>query len=373
MLFQTLLIVGLLLLGIFLTSAKKVFGNKLYLLISFFTLFILSAFRSINIGNDTEDYLYMFQNFGQSQDIFGIDTRIEIGYVALNKVLFLISSNPLILFGVTSAFVIGVFMLFMYKNSNIFWFSVFLFINLRIYYFTLSGIRQAIALAIILISYKFIKERKPIPFSLLVLLASSFHASAIFFFLVYPLSKIKYSKKVMLMYTFVGGVLFLTFNYTIGIILNILPQYENYLSSSYFESIKLASIIDFIIILLIFLFGLFTSHRFLSSADRRLVEENSKNSSGSSSLNILLHIISLAVMITFIAINGAVIKRAALYFFMFAVIFIPYTIQNIKNKKVRVLTLYLIFVLVFAYNLIILIYRPEWQRVYPFEFFWQLK
>lgn len=365
MLFHILLILILLMLGLALTYNNQKLGNKVYLFIAFAVLYIISTFRSSNIGNDTTEYFYMFQKFGQAINVLELDTTIELGYVLFNKFLYSISPNPMILLAVTSAFVLGTVALFIYKNSPMAWLSIFLFINFRIYYFTLSGIRQSIALAIILISYKFIKERKPIIFSLLIILASFFHASALIFIIVYPLSKINFSKVVMWLYLAVGIFFFITFNYFIDIIFKIFPKYQVYLYSDYFENVRLASFVDFSIIFIIFIFGLMFKFNNLKLAER--IKSNSNEEK-----NILFTIISIAVIVTLIAINASIIKRAAFYFFIFVIIYIPITIKEIKNKKVRILVTYSILVLATLYNIIILVYRPEWQHVYPFEFFWNL-
>lgn len=129
------MIIGLLLLIALIFSSRETSQNKKpYLWLAFMILFFISAFRSIDIGNDTVTYVMMFERFGSSSNIFELDTSIEIGYTMLNKILYLISTNPLILFIITSAFILGAFMNFIYKNSNIVWLSIFLFINLRIYW-----------------------------------------------------------------------------------------------------------------------------------------------------------------------------------------------------------------------------------------------
>ena len=71
---------------------------------------------------------------------------------------------------------------FIYRNSAKPFLSVMLLMTLEFYRFSLSGLRQTMALAVIIgLSYEYILERKPIAFILSVILAALFHSSAILF------------------------------------------------------------------------------------------------------------------------------------------------------------------------------------------------
>ena len=64
-------------------------------------------------------------------------------------------------------------------------FFLFLFATMGIFTFMFTGTRQCMAMSICLMSFCFIKNRKIIPFILTVLLAFTFHKSAIFFLISY--------------------------------------------------------------------------------------------------------------------------------------------------------------------------------------------
>ncbi|MEK0174679.1 EpsG family protein [Tetragenococcus halophilus] len=361
------IIVLFFLLGTFINDSKLKNGNKIYLFITFFVLYIMSAFRSINIGNDTRDYFLMYENFGRTDNILSMPSDIEVGYRVLNKFLYSLNPSPVLLTSITSLFVLGSIFFFIYKNSEIPWLSVMLFINLRTFYFTLSGIRQSIALAIILISYKYLKQGNFWKFVSLVILASTFHTSSLLFLIIYPMSRMRVKQKIIALYFGVSVVFFFILERILPLILNFIPKYQSYLSSSYFESVKLASILNFLVSFSILLFGFFVL-KYVKS--KRKV--NNELGILSVNSNLLLHIMLLSTAFNFIAINGSIIKRAGLYFSVFAIIYIPNLIKKIKDKNIKILIIYLILVLSLAYNLVILIYRPEWQRVYPYELFWDV-
>lgn len=62
---------------------------------------------------------------------------------------------------------------------------------LYIFTFILQGLRQSVAMAVVLISFRYVHERKPAKFLLLIALAYLFHQSAVVFLLAYPLTKLK--------------------------------------------------------------------------------------------------------------------------------------------------------------------------------------
>lgn len=346
-------------------------NKKQFLWLAFIVLFIVSAFRSINVGSDTKVYASMFRLYGEANTLLDLNTRIELGYILYNRLLYWVYSEPIILFIVSSAFILGVQLKFIYRNTSLIWLSVLLFINLRLYYFTLNGLRQSIAMAIILLSYEYLKKKRLFPFVLVVCIASLFHYTAVIFLFMYPLSKIKFSRKLILIEMIIGVAIIGVFNIFIEVVLRFLPVYQSYLSSVYFDGqIQVASILNFLIAILIFLMGWSVkSYRLkLNTYEKRepICEKQFET-------NLLFHIIFLSAITSLIAIQASILSRVAYYFFMFAVIFIPKVVATIKNKNRKIIIIYLIFVISLANNIIVLIYRPEWQHVYPYEFFWQIR
>lgn len=80
-------------------------------------------------------------------------------FYSFMKILTYISEDPQFMLIITSVIVALSFSIFIYKNSINPLMSFIMFIGLRYYSFTLTGLRQAIAWSIILISYQFIKEK----------------------------------------------------------------------------------------------------------------------------------------------------------------------------------------------------------------------
>jgi hypothetical protein len=143
---------------------------------SLLPLFLYGAFR-INFGLDYETYETYFdgvKSFGNESD-----DRMEIGYMYLNKIL---PSFRSLLIIQSALLCLTYYYLFKwYVPSRHSWLGfLLLFLNgpLTIF-FMLSGIRNGIAISILILSTRFIHQRKIIPFAILTCLAYLFHNSVI--------------------------------------------------------------------------------------------------------------------------------------------------------------------------------------------------
>ncbi len=89
--------------------------------------------------------------------------------------------------------------LFLYKYSDNYILSIYLFITSGCFLWLVNGFRQFLAVAFILFFVDWIKERKTIPFLIVVILAYYIHSSAILWIPVYFLINLKpWSKKFIL-------------------------------------------------------------------------------------------------------------------------------------------------------------------------------
>ena len=69
--------------------------NKILLLVLIVVMSLLPAFRSIDVGTDTSNYVEMFQQFGSSNFYELFEYPTEKGYVLLNYFSSYLSSNYL--------------------------------------------------------------------------------------------------------------------------------------------------------------------------------------------------------------------------------------------------------------------------------------
>lgn len=152
----------------------QVYPKRIFFLFAFMPLFCISAFR-YGVGVDFYSYSWIFD----ALNITGEDTHVEIGYVALNRLIGFFSLDSASLFVVTTAIILVFFAIGISENSNNITLSLYLFITLGYFFYSMISIRHFMALAIYFFAQKYMKSQQLIPFLTLILLASSFHKIAL--------------------------------------------------------------------------------------------------------------------------------------------------------------------------------------------------
>ncbi|QWU15125.1 EpsG family protein [Paenibacillus sophorae] len=349
-------------------------AKKIFVLLSFTQLFIISAFRGVNIGVDTKTYISYFYNIRFIDFTNLKNIPLEKGYVLLNYFLHFFSHSGMILLIVVSFITIGLIMAFIYKHSQIIWLSVYLFITLMYFYSSMNIMRQYLAISILLFGITYVRKQKFIPFLVTVILASLFHFTSIVFIIVYLFPRIKFNYK-NIIFTFVLGIgIFFFLEPILFFLIKTFPQYSGYIS--YFESNKIGSILNFLMIFIVFMFSLI----FLKRKKINISVDNNGNF-GISNENVnegaaiytsedklLIYIILTAVIISLLSIRMSILGRVTDYFSIFLIIYIPNFIMKIKYGKLRSLVVLAIMLSSMLYNLIIFLYKPEWYGVTPYSF-----
>ena len=182
----------------------------------FVLLFLLSGFRGETVGGDLKRYLPEFYNVAHSSFAKVFDSGYhEPGYVIFIKLLSLISmDNRSFLLGTALAAMIGPFIL-TYKYSNNPVVSVLLYYAMGYYTNTFNNIRQSLALSVAFCIVPFLVNRKFWKYLIGVLIATSFHYSAIILLIVYPLITRDLSFKRIMVYLASGLVLVYLFTFDI--------------------------------------------------------------------------------------------------------------------------------------------------------------
>lgn len=200
-----------------LNNRNSTIVRSVWCLVLFFGLFFIMALRHPSMGVDLQygsniGYIGRFQFISYQSWDYLWNNRIlsyEKGYVIFNKLISYISNNEQWYLAVC-AFVslLPIFIIYNKYSDNL-PLAICVYMGLTCYSAVFSAIRQAIAIGICFISYFFIKERRIIPFVLLILLAFTFHASAIFFLIAYPAYFFKIPKKFRFVSLIAVGVIFI--------------------------------------------------------------------------------------------------------------------------------------------------------------------
>jgi hypothetical protein len=150
--------------------------------ISFILIALVSAIR-YNYGNDYTSYSEMFDSYSQLSLFTAIDSsRTEVGWVTLCWLFSGLSFQ--IMVAVLTIFESVIFYLLIKNNVEIGkrWLALFLYVfTPNLFLVEMSMMRQALAISIILLSVPYIVKQKIIPAAILVLIAVSFHTSALIF------------------------------------------------------------------------------------------------------------------------------------------------------------------------------------------------
>lgn len=311
-------------------------------------LIFLLAFHSPTLGCDiVGSYVPAFERTGKDF-VFSIDDSIygfELGFMNYMVLIHHIT-NDVQVFLIISSFiiVIPIIYLFYLKSTNVM-FSVLIYTSWYLYYFSFSGLRQCLAISICVIASVFVFKRKIIPFILLVLLASFFHTSAMFFLLAYALYNYKIRTRKIL---FIGVILLIvltTFKNTMLIVADIVfgvdNKYSSHLSSTEYGGVTIA--------IVYFIFMLY--QMYVSKKDNKYI-----------SFLMLLTIIQTTGM------YSQVIPRLAYYFIPFFALSFPEALHSLPQQKRLLAQTSLLFVFIAFF---LMQANSHYLDVTPFKFFWE--
>ena len=156
--------------------------HNIGLFLSAIVLAVVAGIR-YNVGYDYQSYYWYYQS-GQN---IGNGERFQWGFILLNKIAHFLHFSFFDFQFLFACLTIGLLAVFLYKNipagisglGMLYYFSRFFWTR------DLGQIRSSLASVICLYSLKYIKERKPIPFLIVILLAGSIHKGAYIFIFAY--------------------------------------------------------------------------------------------------------------------------------------------------------------------------------------------
>jgi len=183
--------------------------KPIYFIIGGMLLFIIAGFRNFEIGTDLEAYLsYFITNTTKSSE----GANIELVWAFLNRVLYSISNNEQWFIFATSILTLFPIFFFISKESKQPLFSLLLlFLIQNGFCFFMTGIRQSMALSVVIWAFYFFKDKKYLISVGLIVLATGIHATAIFCLLYFAFSFLKIGKrslKIVLLFSVAVGFLF---------------------------------------------------------------------------------------------------------------------------------------------------------------------
>lgn len=326
-------------------------NKRFFVFVASIILFLISALRSITFGTDTIGYVNKYISLSYTslyELLMNVITRTgkDPFFYLFAKVINLTGAN----YQIWLAILAGIFCYSVSKLVSKYsvepYISFIALISLGYFYFSLTGLRQAMALSMIILSYRYLRERELVPFIMMILIGTLFHASAIIFLIAYPSANIKVGLKqgvgiiiaLILAYLFKNEVLIIISYLNMGY------RYENYLNHGASLTIS-----GFIIQFAIYIFCLYFKKDILKSDIKNL-----------SLYNLLFF------GLVFQAFSAVIAEffRVSMYFSIFSIVLIPKAILSVKDKNMKMIIYLSVLLALVAYIF--------WTGSFNgFKFYWQ--
>lgn len=335
------------------TNKKEKKNNSIS--VFFLLMFILLSLRNTKCGIDLINYKYYFKmdsqmSFNNIIEFYSMNG--EVLYHLFNKAVAVITDNFQILLTLIAAICLLPIAILYKKESENPILTIALFLTVAPFSMFFSGLRQSIAMAIVIIAFKFIKKKKLIPYIIMIIIASGFHQSAIFMLILYPLYYAKITKKWLLFIIPLMIAIFIFRNQIFSTIITLSSRYaERY---SVITSTGAYSILILLILFDIYCF-IFT-------------DKDKENQEFIGLRNFLL----LATYIQVFASINSVVMRINYYILLFVPILIPMVCNSssIKYKQIVRLATTVMCMFFICYFFINAYVGSDILNIYPYIPYW---
>ena len=320
------------------------------LAIDFFLLFLLAVFRDEAVGTDYRTYISIFETFLDidynqiTDDYFA--KKGEISFVLLGYVVKQIFSDYIYI--VCASYLIILFFVYKFikKYSLDILVSGFLFFSFSFYNMSLNILREYIAAAIILKSVDYI-NRDWKRFLLCVLIAMTFHKTAVIFVIIYPaLRYIKDARKACIVLLLLCAIIAMFPNQFISLIGDVANYGSKYTTAGNEAEIDLKIFVNSILFLMYYFY---------------YKQFNNKDENAGKWLVMSAFTLGL----NFSAFYFHYINRVFLYFMLPEIVSIPNFINSFNSPRIK-LGLKLLLIIMFSAYYLILIYNTTCYDTVPY-------
>ena len=335
----------------FILKEKK----KLFSILIFFFLIGITTLRSIQIGNDTVIYFNLFESIKNNTYNLNFDLNsFEFGFIVYT---FLISRlfNFRIYLLITNIVILFPYYLFITKYSKNHFLSWFIFFFFGGYSIMVNTIRISMAISIVLIGFYFHLNKNNKLFFISILFSSFFHYTSIinlfsFFILLF---KKNISNFLYYFIFLLSLILLINFNQFILFLVDLFPKYEDYLVSEYFSTTPKLAVFVKIFFQIFLLYPLLLSFKLSTFKDHFYFK---------------LSIIAFFFLV--LALRFNLLTRIADYF-MISFVIVPTIYFDLINFRFRNIYKASFYISIIVWFYLTLIFRPEWNYLFPYKFFWE--
>ncbi len=358
--YHVLLLVSLCLIEVFF-SVFSSSPQKERLLKVFFMglmLFLFAALRGKTVGIDVLGYFIGFETDGRwtvsqiiNADSSYTQSRDPVFHIFLHFLSFISMDPQIMLVAIGLLVALGFSVFVYYQKGNVLIYYI-LFITLRIFPFTLSGLRQAMAMAFVFLAFAALQNRKHILFLILTVVGGLFHETGYIFLLAFPLVKLKSTMVVGVCTIATALINLVTKNRLVaGVAANLFGgRFAGYASTSIgadFEGSTtfLLYVMIFAIVMLFF----------------PILKQSYKDTGA------MFRLASVAMMFSIIGQGMPNMFRIAYYFIFALLSFVPRLIERMFEPKMRIVVIALIVLLMSGQYILL---GPS-AGVDNYVFYWQ--
>lgn len=341
--------------------------KRKFLFFSFGLMILTASLRAPSVGIDLAGhYAIRYEQiaaYSWSQiPQYSAFSTYEIGYCYFCKLLSMINPNIQFYIFVTSAIVYGTIGYLIYNKSQDVILSTILVIFSCQYYMYMNIIRQALAVSVVLIGYMILdKSRRRIPdyikFVFFVLLASTFHDSAILCLVMVAFDRMQFRRKDILIGGCITVVCYVLYSQIFVFVANLISNtngsYITYIENARESvgNINFQSIISLVLTAGAFIIGVYV----LVWKKRKRI--NTQVDSGKKIAllkheSFLLYMCLLATICRLLIFRMNIINRFSYYFIPFIILLYPYAINQFSissNRKIIRTSVYICYGIYFIW------------------------
>ena len=324
--------------------------SRALLFIAFLAMVLVAGLRDQSVGTDSWSYVRYFGWIESIEDFlkYGSNT-FEYGYWGLNWLLRHLSDQYVLLFTVLAVIVVGCYQKAIIDNSRNIPVSLFLFISMGFYTFFLNGARQGVACSICALALRFLVLRDVWRYLALIILASTFHKTALVMLPVYFLLRRENTYKVNISIGVLGVLGALILQEAVGIGSQFDKRYESFATSEEGGGV--------LIVLFYFL------HMFFFLACKKMIRID--RGRYSIFLNMFVFGSVIALVSVLFRLNPSGILRLCVYFNIGAVFLWPILLLNIRDEVYK---FYIIGIFVVFYVIFFILTTLRFSQLTPYSF-----
>lgn len=322
---------------------------------TFILFLVIDGFRKSSVGSDLHVYVSLFEQNALKLPEFSriFKSRFESGFILSNQMIRSITNQYTVLLLIYASITLLIWFYVLSKYSkNVYISLIIYFCSLGMFLYSLSNIRQGLAVAIGFLGFYFLFEKKNIRGILCILLAPFFHSSGVICILFLFLRNVRLNYKHYSI-LFLSTLALLPFiKILFGTVISLFPQYNSYLETSWFsESNKWAPVVLTLLYGLIFMFG----------------ESVMKNQYLTKLEEAIKALFFINLILTMTTLQTALLERFVFYISPIVTLYIPMVLYKITEKKIRWILFYIIILIYFLILLVFIYLKIDWYQIVPYR------